>query len=282
MSNWYTTRERVRAKLGFASADRTDLNPAIDRVIEHVSRAADLHCGTHFFVRNRTRYLTYEAQRRDTTAPLLLHAELVGVTSLKTDNAGDRTYATTWATTDYDLHPENAPYESPPAPYWAIYRAPSGVNGWLTSRRGIQLTGKWGHYEVLERSTATVAEAVDLTETAIDVSDASVFEVGMTILIDSEQLFITAVDTASSPDKITTAPRVGLNGTTPATHLSGAAIDVYTYHGVDEPVLIQCHRHIEGTIGRPNRSEQEAVARAYARLDRDVRGSLDLMRYRGP
>lgn len=271
--NWYCSRDALRERLGLTDTQRTDVNPALDRIIESVSRQIDAWCGRHFFVRAGTWTLTYPANRSRLGQMLLLPFDLVAVTSLKTDSAGDRTYAAEWATTDYDLWPADAPYQSPPAPYWGIARRAGGDYSFPTSAHGVQIVGKRGYSEVLERSTATVAEAVDTSETAIDVSSGAALEVGQTILVDSEQMFITAIST-NTPTVIR-----GVNGTTAAAHNNAAAIDIYTYPVISESCLTQCQRRFEGTIGRPNRNETEQTLRAYARLDRDIVDAISLFKY---
>jgi len=67
-------------------------------------------------------------------------------------------------------------------------------------------------------STADTAEAVDLTETAIDTTDGSVFDYGDIIKIDDEKMIITNI----SSNTITV--RRGALGTTVATHNSGVNI----------------------------------------------------------
>jgi len=64
----------------------------------------------------------------------------------------------------------------------------------------------------------TLAEDLDSSEEDVDVADGSVFIVGHTIIIDSEKMFITAVNSNTL-----TVTR-GHDSTTPATHTNGAAI----------------------------------------------------------
>ena len=90
-------------------------------------------------------------------------------------------------------------------------------------------------------STANTAEAVDNTETAIDVSDGSVFNYGDIIKINNEKMIITNI----SSNTITV--RRGALGTTIATHNTG--VDVYIgiswanqnewfYNSSDDHILI--------------------------------------------
>ena len=71
-------------------------------------------------------------------------------------------------------------------------------------------------------STANTAEAVDISETAIDVSDGSVFSYCDIIQIGSEKMIVSNI----SSNTITV--KRGLLGTTPSTHNSG--VDIYIRH----------------------------------------------------
>lgn len=85
------------------------------------------------------------------------------------------------------------------------------------------LTGTWGHSNTTVLSSATTSEALDTSETGVDVSAGTAFAVGHTILIDSEQMYVTAI----SGNTLTVVRAA--NGTTAATHLTAAAISIYTY-----------------------------------------------------
>lgn len=77
-------------------------------------------------------------------ASLLNIRDLVSLTTLKTDEDGDGTYETTWATTDFKLSPLNASTDSEPFTKIQVnkstgeYRFPVGIQA------GVQLVGKWG------------------------------------------------------------------------------------------------------------------------------------------
>lgn len=205
-------------------------------VLDAISRQTELRTGNRFYSETRTRVYT----ARESCS--LLVDNLLAVTSLKTDGDGDRTYEDTWAATDYDLDPANALYESPPAPYWEIcttpdgdYRFPVGV------KRGVQVVGRWGYYEVLEVSDSLLNGAIaSTTATTITVDDGPRdFSIGHTLLIDSEQIYVRNV-----VDDTLTVTR-GVNGTTPATHADDAAISIYTYPIVSEAVLLQASRILQ-------------------------------------
>lgn len=214
-----------------AEAGDTADDTVIKRVIENISRALDrLWEGRHYYPRTETRVYTAE------TANLLLVDDLLSVTTFKTDSDGDRTYETTWASTDYDLEPYNAVTSAPPRPYTRVVPSPNGTYRFPSTRKGVQLVGSFGYYDVKAAATATLAEALDTSETGVDVSAGTEFSEGMTILIDSEQMHV-----QSKATNTLTVTR-GANGTTAATHDSGAAIQIYEYPGVNEAAMILAGR----------------------------------------
>jgi hypothetical protein len=257
-SNLYAFRADMKSRLGIAAAD-TDDDALIDAALLAASRGIDSWTGRQFFVTQQTRYL--QAQH---ASELLLGADLLSVTSLKTDEDGDRTYETTWATTDYDLEPANGAQESPPRPYWRICTTPNGDYSFPIIPRGIEIVGGWGVYQVLETpassgTAVTVAEILDTSETGVDVSAGSALKVGQTMLVDSEQMEITAISTNTL-----TVVR-GINGTTAATHASGASVQVYTYPIVGEAALHQAgftYRAKDAPMGVQGSPDFGAVMRA--------------------
>lgn len=220
MINLYATRAMIKDRLTIAdTVDDSD----IDAALAAVSREIDRYCGRHFYAETRTRY--FSARRADRVRV----DDLLSLTSLATDRDNDRLYSDVWTATDYELEPVNAPLESPPEPYLSIYAAPDGDYSFpIGVRRGVKVVGSWGYYQVLETLTPTLAEVLDTSETGVDVSAGSDDHVGYTLLIDSEQMFVTARSTN------TLTVERGVNGTTAATHASGAAIQRYTYPIVSE------------------------------------------------
>lgn len=229
MPNLYASRTDFRARAGY-TASQTGDNAVLDAILEAASRAVEQITRRRFYVETRTRYYTAEF------ADLLFVDDLLSITTLKTDDDGDRVYETTWLTTDYDLEPYNAPFDSPPRPYTQLRTTPNGNQSFPTTRRGVEIVGSHGFYDARETSSTTVNEALDASETGVDVVDGTVLEVGQTILIDSEQMYISAI--ASNTLTVTR----GVNGTTAATHASGAAIGVYTYPLVSEATLLLAGR----------------------------------------
>jgi hypothetical protein len=97
----------------------------------------DDFCGRTFYAESSTtKYYTAEE------GTLLRVDDLVSVTTLQTDEDGDRTYEISWTATDYDLEPFNAALEG--KPYTAIWTTPKGIYAFPTVRKGVKIVGTWG------------------------------------------------------------------------------------------------------------------------------------------
>lgn len=113
--------------------DNTSRDAKIEDHIEAASRWIDGYTGRQFYATTATRYFTAKTSTR------LNVSELLTVTTLKTDEDGDRTYETTWETTDYDLMPFNDP------PYQWIELAPNGLKTFPLYAKGVEIAGTWGY-----------------------------------------------------------------------------------------------------------------------------------------
>lgn len=263
MPNLYVSLNEMKHYL--QELDRATEDDRILLLLEDVSRQIDAWAHHKFYVETRTR--TFTGTWGD---KLLLPsgADLLAVTSLKTGLKSDGTYATTWDATDYVLEPEDNPNASPPKPYWLICTSRHGTRSFSCYARDTEITGKWGFYEVLQRSAATTGEALDTSETEVDVSSGggALLSVGHTLLVDDEQMYVSEI----IGDKLTVTR--GVNGTTAASHLTSSAIDVYTYPGIREAVKLQFNRYAarrDSPLGAMG-SAEFGVIRLSARLDPDV------------
>ena len=131
ITSGYATLAELKARLDILD---TDDDSVLEAIVEAASRQIDGWCSRTFYAATATRYFTPES-----IDLLILPDDLMSVTTLKTDEDGDRTYETTWATTDYDLEPANA------ATYTHIYTAPDGRYGFPTHRRAVEIAGSWGY-----------------------------------------------------------------------------------------------------------------------------------------
>jgi hypothetical protein len=270
--NLYATLATIKQRIDIPDTlDDADLAAALATV----SREIDRYCGRRFYVELATRYYGGPARA------CLRVDDLLSVTTLKTDPNSARTYPDVWATTDYDLDPPNALLESPPEPYTRIHLGPLGNYRFPSARRSIEIAGKWGYYEVLETVGATVVEALDTTETGIDVSNAALFQVGQTILVDDEQMDVLAATVNTAPTEDTLTVIRGINGTTAASHLTAAPIQRYTYPVVGEACAQQAilfFKGYAGTLGQVGQGGEFVQQIVTAGLHPFVQRSLETFR----
>lgn len=134
LTNAYCTLAQLQARLTIE--DTADDN-TLEEVITAVSRLIDTYCRRRFYAATETRY--YTPARSDSCRVF----DLLSVTALATDTAGDRTWSTTWATTDYDLLPLNAALDG--EPYTMIETAPNGRYAFPRSPKSLQIAGSFGY-----------------------------------------------------------------------------------------------------------------------------------------
>lgn len=138
------------AGLTITITDVTDVedDAKLESMVEAISRALDDETGRRFFTtaNDETRY--YAATDTDV---LFCPDDIISITTLKTDDSGQRTYATTWAATDYDLEPANAALDG--RPYTRLRITPQGHYSFPILRKGVQLVGKFGYTTCPKRIT---------------------------------------------------------------------------------------------------------------------------------
>lgn len=138
ITNGYCTLAEIKDDdvLNYESSSAHDT--ILETVIEAVSRAIDNYTGRRFYSASETRY--YTAEQGD----ILFIDDLSTASGLAllTDEDGDRTYETTWATTDYDLMPHNASTNG--HPFNMIETTPNGVNTFPGTKKGVKITGTFG------------------------------------------------------------------------------------------------------------------------------------------
>jgi hypothetical protein len=199
----------------------------------------DRYCNRHFYALAMTKKFDGDGSIK------LLVPDLVSIDSngLKTDDDKDRTFETTWATSDYLLLPSNA---DPTAagnpesrPYGRIeVDVDAGTKAdFRVGAEMVQIAGQWGWWRHLKRASETADAVADATTTSVVVSSRADVEAGHTILVDTEQLYV-----QSYSSNTLTVVR-GVNGTTAASHSGGAAIDIYEYPGpIVEATIFQTGR----------------------------------------
>jgi hypothetical protein len=194
-------------------------------ILESASRRVDAWCrrssfGSGFGPRIGTN--RYDASGGTSLA---LRDDLLSTTSVTSlGSTGSATTTTLVAETDFYLLNQKGSYDS--GPYRKAVLHGNGVTAFGKGKRVVSWAGAWGHQDVTRPLVPTTAEALDDSETECDVSALTGLSPGMTVLIGSEQLYITAL--TDSTTKSITVVR-GVNGTIAATHLTAAPIARYVY-----------------------------------------------------
>lgn len=134
MANEYATLQELRERL---NVQGQNVDSVLMATLEAASRQIDTWTGRRFYSETGARVFT--AQMPDV---LSFTDDLLSVTTLKTDEDGDRVYEVTWLTTDYDLEPVAGP------PFFWIMTRAKGVRSFPTLRRGVEITGTWGYGSV--------------------------------------------------------------------------------------------------------------------------------------
>lgn len=189
-------------------------------MLDEVSRLIDAraHRGSGFGPWVGTKY--YDGDRCDT---LYLRADLASLTTLSVATAIGDTPVLPVVETDFYL----AGLSSYEAPFRKIILHGHGSpTRYGHGRRVTLVTGVWSFPYRTRVLSVTTAEALDTSETEVDVSGLTGLSPGMTILVDAEQMYVTAT-TDSTTDSITVER--GVNGTTAAAHLTSASITGYIY-----------------------------------------------------
>ena len=213
MSNLYATLDDVKTQLNVTG---TGDNAFFLRLIEDASRWVDRYCGRYFYAKTASLYFDGPGSGNG-----LLVDDLLSITTFKVDTDSDDAYDDeTWGTDDYLLYPLNT------FPKMRIYQHPDGDFSFGSTARMIEIAGLWGFgngesatpYEDtgINLGAQLAAGATSATAGAAGIED------GMTLLIGSEQIYVSAVAT----DTTLTIER-GMNGTTDALHAD--TTDIYRY-----------------------------------------------------
>jgi hypothetical protein len=179
MGIMYATREDVKNALDAKETARN--NAQIDRAIEGASRAVERICHRMFYPTTDTRYFDWPDDRSSRSWRLWLDEdELLSVTSITSGG-------TTIAATDYFLYPANS---SPKDHVEIDLSSAADFETGDTHQRNIVITGVFGYTTDTEAST-TLAEALDATETGVDIAASTTVGVGSIIKVDSEWMTVT-------------------------------------------------------------------------------------------
>ena len=218
MFGCYASISDVKGVLGISST--TD-DTVIRKIVEAASRSIDNYCNRTFVTQTATKYFN--------GSTVLWLPDLLSITTLKTDEGNDGTYENTYATTDYYLYGVGVEDTLNTFPKIRLEINPEGNYSSFASgyKHGVEIVGIWGYGDGISATPyiadTTITEDLTAGESAIDVTAVTNLSAGNTILIGSEQYYIYSITTLT----LTVEP--GVNGTTQATHSSGATIYIYQY-----------------------------------------------------
>lgn len=208
----------VTARGQTSTTDATD-DAVIEMLLKSASRLMDNQTGRNFHPRVETRYYDVPDETGLDLRSLVLDGDLLEVISITN---GD---GVTIPSTEYTLRPKNT------TPYLYIRLKDNSTYIWASNSAGdfhdvIAVTGIWGYHVRYSDAWAlgsTLAEALDTTETATDVTSGTSFLVGDTIRVDNEIAYVSAKATN------TLTNTRGENGSTAATHDNGTSVYIWRY-----------------------------------------------------
>jgi hypothetical protein len=155
---------------------------SVDRAIEAAADSVSSLCNRDFIPFTGTRYLDWPDLNRSRPWRLWLNRnEVISVTSLVVSGTA------LTQNVDYFLRRSDGKDE-PPYTHIEINRL--GSAALAAGQRSVALTGQFGH-SANTTPTGALAEALDASETAVDVTNSAGVGVGDLLLVDSERMAVT-------------------------------------------------------------------------------------------
>ena len=194
----YTTRERVKRALKLSGSDRDSV---IDAAIATATDEIEELTNRKFIPRTETHAFSWPQRDHRGHYLLYLDDDLLTLTALTKDGATQ----TVIPVSDVFLEPGDL---GPPYYLLELDRSTSVFfSAGNTPQRAIRATGQWGFSNDTAAAGLT-AEALDNSETDLNISDASLVDVGDTILVETEAMQVTEralLDTAADLNGALTA-----------------------------------------------------------------------------
>jgi len=213
---WYATREEIKAELDVKETARS--NARIDRALTDATEAVEGMCHRRFYPQVDTRKFDWPPRSGATPWILRLNDnELISVTTLTSGG-------TTITAGDYLLRRADDKAEPPYTRVEINLGSDASFGGGSTYQQDIVITGLFG-YRNDETTAGTIIEALDSSETGIDVDAAASAAVGVGSLlrIDSERVIITGRTQLDTGQTLGGAGLTNQNSAVTATVQSGAA-----------------------------------------------------------
>lgn len=183
----------------------------IASLLSRISREIDRLCRRHFYVETATRYFTPKV------SGFMFIDDVLSLTSFGADSDWDDVVDTAWAAAGYKLEPRNK------FPKVKVKANPNSSYILSTLEQMIAV-GEFGYGNGL---TATPFEDLGITgtlaaagTTSLGLASYANVEAGMTLQMESEQMFVSQVSVAAGV--YTATIERGVNGTTAAAHTSVA------------------------------------------------------------
>jgi len=213
--NTYATLDQLKESLSITAT--TD-DALLLRLLKAASRWVDTFCNRHFYAKTETKYLDGSNGLDFLIPDCLLLSEV------KWDKDLDYSYEETHTEdTDFYLRPDNE------FPKWEYIEAPDATYGVSYGKRMAKLTGLWGYGDgesaTPYTATSITGTVADASGTTLTLSAEGTIEAGHTILVESEQMWVSAVTSDGSKEATVTR---GVNGTTAAAH-SAKTLSTYDY-----------------------------------------------------
>ena len=180
---WYATREDVKSALDMMETARNDAQ--VDRANDAAFLAINSLTHRRFYPEVATRY--FDWPNFQYAQPWRLWLDSNDLISATTVTSG----GTAVSSTDYFLR-RSDDRDEPPYRYVEIDLGSSSAwsGGSTTPQRSIVINGLWG-YGNDETPAGSLAEALDISETGVDVTDSYTIGVGSIIRVDSERMIVT-------------------------------------------------------------------------------------------
>ena len=193
MSNWWVSREAVKAAAKIHGAEH---HARVDRIIEAVSRMIERRTRRFYIPRTESRTYRWPTLQRSQAGVLWLDQDLIAITTLQSE--AQNSSPTTISSSDYFLEPNN---ERPPYLKIEIDLSSSAAfQAGDTPQRSISVAGRWGYSENTKSAGVLATSgglSSDATATSMLTENGSLIDVGDTLLIESEQVFVTEVANAN-------------------------------------------------------------------------------------
>lgn len=164
VANGYCTLAELRTHIGDSGSNlSTEL---LERAINATSRAIDKHCGRRFWLSAQVETRVYRPDDAYTA-----WVDDIGTSTglvVKTDTTGDATWATTWASTDYQLEPLNVSSVASgdtvtPYAWWQLTAIDRYTFPVHPRRTTLQVTAKFGWSSVpVEITSACLLKSASL------------------------------------------------------------------------------------------------------------------------